>query len=179
MKRMLPLTVVCLFAVAPASAQQADRIISGYAYTVDGDTFVIAGQFMRLAGIDAPQLDQNAEDRIKRQYPAGLFARDALAAIIADQNLGCRAVPQNDNEADGRGQLYVVCATAIVQDVGAAMVERGWALVDRSGETRVYGNYVDHEREAKSRGKGVWQGRFDEPWLHRVDPANQKRNANN
>ncbi|MEY9785414.1 thermonuclease family protein [Sinorhizobium fredii] len=164
---------------SPVAAQQADRIISGYGYTVDGDNLVVAGQEVRLAGIDAPELDQKGEDRINREYPAGFFARDVLASIVADQSLGCRVVPQNGKESDSKGRFYVVCATAQVPDVAGEMVKRGWAIIDRSGETQIYGNYVKNEAEAKAIGRGVWQGPFKEPWLHRVEVSDQSSSANN
>lgn len=167
MKRTLLFAVLAM--APPASAQQADRIISGYGYTLDGDSLVVAGQEIRLAGIDGPELDQKGEDRIKREYPAGFFARDVLASIVADQSLGCRVVPQNGKESDSKGRFYAVCATAQVQDVGGEMVKRGWAIIDRSGETQVYGNYVKNEAEAKAIGRGVWQGPFKEPWLYRAE----------
>ncbi|GGB09019.1 hypothetical protein GCM10011491_41210 [Brucella endophytica] len=157
-------------------AQQTDRIISGYGYTVDGDSLVVAGQPVRLAGISAPALEQKGEDRIKRGYPAGLFARDVLASFVADQALGCRVVPQNGKEADGLDRLYAVCATAQVTDIGGEMIRRGWAIIDRSGETQVYGNYVKNEAEAKAAGRGVWQGPFTEPWLYKSGETKQSSN---
>ena len=56
---------------------------------------------------------------------------------------------------------------------------RGVAIIARSCETQVYGNYVKNETEAKALGRGVWQGPFKEPWLYRADPANQTKSANN
>lgn len=167
--RRAALAVAALAAIPPAAAQQTDRIVSGYGYSIDGDSLVIAGDRIRLAGIDAPELEQEGEDKIGRTYPAGRFARDMLAAIIADQSIGCRVLPQKDGEKDAQGRYVAICATSTVPDVGAQMIGRGWALVDRSGETAIYGNYVQAETEARKLGRGVWQGRMAEPWTYRAE----------
>ena len=51
-------------------------------------------------------------------------------------------------------------AEFIGEDLGAWMVGLGWALAYRAYSTR----YVAAEELARSRGLGIWAGRFVPPW---------------
>lgn len=164
MKSKLITGALLLAFVSTAYAAQTDKIISGYGYTLDGNTVKIGTNTVRLLGSVAPHLDQMGQDGIGREYPAGLYARDVLASIIADQPLGCRVVPQNGNETDKNGNYYGICAAPQVGDVSAEMIRRGWAMIDRSGETQVYSTYVDIESKSKTILRGIWQGPLEKPW---------------
>jgi endonuclease YncB( thermonuclease family) len=163
---MMKIAFGALFCLASSSAlaQQTDKIISGYGYAVDGNTIQIGSDKIRLLGAYAPLLDQNGTDAIARNYPAGLYARDVLASIIADQPLGCRVVPQNASEQDKLGRFFGICASGIAADVSGEMIKRGWSMIDRSGDTQVYSTYVDLESAAKLISKGIWQGPLEKPW---------------
>ena len=52
--------------------------LTGVATIVDGDTIKIAGQRIRLHGIDAPESGQTCEDARAGTYPCGLSAAGAL-----------------------------------------------------------------------------------------------------
>lgn len=55
---MRTLPVLLLVALAlPANAE----VVSGPAYAVDGDTLILNDRQVRLAGIDAPELDQSCQ----------------------------------------------------------------------------------------------------------------------
>lgn len=160
----------CLIAIAaalagPAGAQQTDKILSGYGYAVDGNTLTIGADSVRITGVMAPLLDQNGEDQIARSYPAGLYARDVLASFVAEKPIACRVVPQHSKEKDAQGRYFGICAAGQTQDIGAALVQRGWAMVDRSGDTAAYGNYAELESLAKASRFGIWQGPIQLPWL--------------
>jgi endonuclease YncB( thermonuclease family) len=46
------------------------------------------------------------------------------------------------------------------QDIGAWLVENGWALAYRRFSTA----YVRQEQAAESAGRGIWRGEFVPPW---------------
>lgn len=162
------ITALFLMTATNANAAQTDKIISGYGYTIDGNTVQIGDNTVRLLGSIAPYLNQMGQDVIGREYPAGLYARDVLASIIADQPLGCRVVPQNGKEKDANGNYFGICAAPQVSDVSAEMIKRGWAMIDRSGETQVYSTYVDIESKSKTILRGIWQGPLEKPWVFKA-----------
>ena len=53
---------------------------------------------------------------------------------------------------------------ATAESLNAAMVRSGWALAYRHYSEA----YVGQEAEAKAAGRGLWQGRFIEPWDYRA-----------
>lgn len=137
-----------------ALAQHATPHVSGYAHAVDGATLRIGDLIIRLAGLQAPALDARLPDRDGRAYPAGLFSRDALAALIADQIVGCRTLgSSNDPSA-----IVAVCASPVAPDIGFALLKRGWAtLATYDGKPEVPG-YAPVEAEARHHRRGLWQG---------------------
>lgn len=84
--------------------------ISGAAYAHDGDTIYVNRQAVRLAGIDAEELDE----------PHGYEARDHLRQLIAGHVVTC--------EWDGwsYARRVGVCSTTI--NLNAHMVTDGFAL---------------------------------------------------
>jgi endonuclease YncB( thermonuclease family) len=156
--------MTALTAATPASAQQTDKIISGYGYALTGDTLRIGEDDVRLLGAAAPRLDQKGEDTIGRVYPAGLYARDVLASLIAEQPIGCRVIPQQGQEKDSQGRYFGACAAGNTPDLSASMIQRGWAFADRSGITPVFSNYSNAEKVGRGRRVGIWQGPMTAPW---------------
>jgi len=146
--------------VTPALSQQADRILSGYGYAVDGETLAIGADKIRLATIVAPALADQATDRVGRSYPAGPFARDVLASLVAEQSIGCRATPINGRDRDSEGRIFAICSSSSTADLAAELVKRGWAVLDRIKGVPVYASYKANEAAAKTSGRGLWQGKF-------------------
>ena len=65
--------------------------LTGPAKVIDGDTIVVAGQLVRLHGIDAPELDQTFQWR-GQQIVCGTMALAALEAFIAGVKVRCEVV---------------------------------------------------------------------------------------
>jgi len=145
---------VLVFLILLPVAAVAD--ITGKPRIVDGDTIEIAGQRIRLYGIDAPEADQTCVADNKR-WPCGRNATMALSGMI-DPNWGsCR-----ERDRDRYGRIVAVCNIAGPQgpDVNAMMVSEGWAVAYR----RFSNDYVKAEAVAKRARKGVWRGDFIRPW---------------
>lgn len=133
----------------------------GPARVIDGDTIIVAGERVRLHGIDAPELDQALWWRGQR-LACGQMALAALEALTAGVKLRCEIV-----ERDRYGRLVAKCFSPNGIDVGRRLVSAGWALAYRQYSM----DYVDAEKKARKAGRGVWRGRFTKPWEWRASSA--------
>lgn len=133
--------IVLMLLALPAAADS----IRGRAVAVDGDTLTVAGQKVRLFGVDAPEMDQTC-DRNGKVWACGVMARDMLADMVAAGRLSCDVV-----DTDRYGRAVAVCALGD-RDVGAQMVRQGGAMAYR----RYSGRYVNAENAARRDGLGIW-----------------------
>lgn len=155
-------------ALAPAPATVASPgEIRGLARVIDGDTVEVAGNRIRLEGIDAPEGAQKCQ-RTSRSYFCGREASNALRDFVAIQPLRC--VP------NGRDQYKRVLATCFVEssgiDIGGWMVEQGYAFAF----LRYSRKYVALQQAASDARRGFWTGSFAFPWDYR-DSLRSERNA--
>ncbi len=124
-------------------------VLAGRAAVIDGDTIAIRSWRIRFEGIDAFERAQLCRSA-RGDYACGRDAAAALEAAIGAAPVECRL-----GGRDRYGRALGVCR-ANGRDLGAAMVEAGWAL--SSG-----GNYASLERAARAAKLGAWQGTFDPP----------------
>jgi endonuclease YncB( thermonuclease family) len=133
--------------------------IAGRATIIDGDTIAVEGTAprVRLYGIDTPEGQQTCDDAQGKRYLCGSDASQALAEIIGRNG----RVSCTEEDRDRYGRIVAECVTTKGVNVNAAMVATGWALeyVQYSD-----GRYHEHELEAKAAKRGLWAGRFVEPW---------------
>jgi endonuclease YncB( thermonuclease family) len=136
-------------------ASRGDAII-GRASVIDGDTIEVRRTRVRLHAIDAPESRQTC--RIDSQpWPCGRRAAGELANLIGVRNVACVR-----RDTDRYGRAVAVCHVGDT-DLGAWMVENGWALAYRQ-----YGaDYVVQEITARVARRGLWQGTFVPPWEFR------------
>lgn len=87
--------------------------VKGRCHVIDGDTIVIGGQHIRLAGIDAPELDR----------PYGQNAKWALVELCKGRTV--RAVPTSDTSYE---RIVASCYLDDGRDLSAEMVRLGMAL---------------------------------------------------
>lgn len=92
---------------------QTDRILEGRCHVIDGDTIVIDGTHVRLAGIDAPELDQ----------PYGQKAKFALIALCKGKRV--KAILTDDMTYE---RVVAKCLLPDGTDLSAALVTQGLAL---------------------------------------------------
>lgn len=125
------------------------RSLEGRAHVTDGDTIHIGEDKIRLKGIDAPETEQTCS-RSGRSYRCGDAARRALIDLVSGEIVRCRAAGRD------RYRRILAYCTVNGRDIGARMVEEGWAVS--------YGRDYDlQERQARSRSAGLWAGAFERP----------------
>ncbi|MBZ6076458.1 thermonuclease family protein [Microvirga puerhi] len=137
-----------LAGIAHLFLERSERVISGHAFAIDGDTIRIGNSKIRLKGIDAPELTQSCI-REGRPVLCGEKARDTLLSMILNQNVECRV--------SGRDRYQRALARCYVngEDIGARMVEKGCAVA--------YGDYRLLEAKARLQSLGLWGTEFQRP----------------
>jgi len=153
------IVAVVLVGVALVAERFVPPLI-GAVRVADGDSIEVGGERVRLAGIDAPELHQSCGEQ-GREWPCGQQARAALQKLVdegeargnaqegGEGGVSCRPVDE-----DRYGRSVAVCSLD-GRDLGAAMVQQGWAVA-----TDGYGS---EEREARAAGRGIWAGPFERP----------------
>ena len=137
-----PLVALGLIAAAPVST------------VVDGDTFVLGAERVRLWGVDAPEGRQLCKDARGQAYRCGDVARERLKALMGGKAVDCR-----ERDRDGYGRMVAQCRVGSL-DLGEAMVRAGWSVEYRQFS---HGAYVTAEREARTAKRGLWAGDFEAP----------------
>ena len=130
-------------------------LLAGEARAVDGDTLDLAGQRVRLFGVDAPEKRQTCEDEDRQTYACGREAQRALAWLIRHSEVTC--------ETEKKRDIYRrVLATCWVDgiDIGEWMVRRGHALAYIAYSRK----YLNDQVRAETLQIGVWRGTFVAPW---------------
>ncbi|MEQ8248799.1 MAG: thermonuclease family protein [Alphaproteobacteria bacterium] len=135
--------VVLLWA-SGVSAQQ----LQGVAQVVDGDTLRVAGERVRLFGIDAPERGQPCRDG----GDCGAQSKAHLEALIGDREVIC--APE---DVDRYGRIVATCRVGGV-DLNRAMVRDGQAMPYTDFSQR-------YARDAPS------ESRFNAPWDYRRSTA--------
>ena len=140
----------------PPSGDRAQHL-NGRATVIDGDTLEIAGERVRLEGIDAPEADQTCAESSSRPWACGRAATAYLRGLIEGRRVACEAAGR-----DTYGRVLGWC-TADGRDLNAEMVGSGhaWAFVQYS--TR----YEALEAAARKAKAGIWNGDAEPPWVFR------------
>ena len=104
----------------PARPSEAERcpklygtVLRGRAHVIDGDTIIVAKQRIRLAGIDAPELD----------HPYGQKAKWEMVKICKGQEISVRLNGFRSHE-----RVVGFCYLPDGTDIGAELIRRGLAL---------------------------------------------------
>ncbi|MDX2287841.1 MAG: thermonuclease family protein [Hyphomicrobiaceae bacterium] len=141
------------FVGTPAVARAAIEApaIRGPARVVDGDTLDVAGQRVRLEGIDAPELGQTCPGRYLGGA-LGPWSCGQAAASHLRQLTGLSTVACEVAGTDKYGRVLGRCRVEGL-DINAEMVRSGlaWAFV------RYSDRYVRDEAEARARRVGMWR----------------------
>ncbi len=149
--RLIPFALALFLLLLQTSNSRAD--ITGQPRVIDGDTIEIAGQRIRLHGIDAPESRQLCR-RDGEPWRCGEDATSALKAFLGSRPVSCEEL-----DRDRYRRVVARCAVDGV-DIGEWVVSRGWAVA-----YYLYSyEYSRAEQRAKSARRGVWAGEFERPW---------------
>lgn len=121
---------------------------------VDGDSFFLGSDEVRLVGIDAPEGRQTCT-RGSTTWPCGEDARRKLAQLIGGRPITCKA-----NERDQHHRMLAICSVD-GRELNREMVAAGMAVA--------YGNYEREEAAARAAKSGLWSGEFERPRQWRRD----------
>lgn len=135
-----------------------DQLV-GRASVIDGDTIEIAGTRIRLNGIDAPESRQTCSRANGSTWRCGQHAARALDELISAQ----QPVYCDVTGTDRYGRAIADCRASDI-DLADWLVRNGLALdwPRYSG-----GRHQAAQREASEARRGIWQGKFTEPWVWR------------
>ncbi|MBK9002928.1 MAG: thermonuclease family protein [Sphingomonadales bacterium] len=165
------LLLLAMMLAAVWSYDPRENIAAGNApvRAIDGDSFTIGANELRLEGVDAPEYRQKCKDSMGRDWECGKAARAALEKRLFEPGLTCSAQAK-----DRYSRALAKCSTARTPDIAAAQVRDGMAV---SHEFYGVRDYPDEEDAARAERKGIWIGSFERPedWraLQRAGSANQ------
>lgn len=117
---------VLLFGLLLAGTASAETL-TGRASVVDGDTIEIAGERVRLHGIDAPEGRQQCRDADGRPWHCGREAAFALDEFLAQS----RPTHCSLLDRDRWGRFVATCIRNDSMDVNEWLVKHGWAQGNR------------------------------------------------
>jgi endonuclease YncB( thermonuclease family) len=148
---LMSLATISLAAPLPGT------VLEGRAQVVDGDTIEIAGQRIRLEGIDAPEQAQTCTTANAAPWACGKAATRALFELVGQETVACESVGN-----DKYGRILGLCFLD-GEDINRYMVEAGyaWAFVKFSSK------YVNEESAARTAKIGIWQGPARPAWEYR------------
>jgi endonuclease YncB( thermonuclease family) len=148
--------VALLVLLVPSLAHAAD--VSGVPRIREADLVQIGNSRIRLAGIDAPSVDQLCLNTRGERWTCGVAARDELIKHVGGKSWSCHL-----GQVDRRGRALSRCEVD-GEDIQKWLVRSGWALAF----TRFSHDYEADEKEAREAKAGMWQGAFIAPWDWRV-----------
>ena len=139
-----------LIGVAFVSQALAGATI-GVPVVLSADTVLVNGEELRLAGVDAPALDQicPAGDFTWR---CGLLGRLRLNEHIAGKAIRCEV-----RDPDAQGQVLATCWLGVAADISEWVVAQGWGLASRSAPERLRAL----ESRARRDAQGLWANGFE------------------
>lgn len=145
--------LLALAGPAPLLAQS----MSGPASAIDGDTLVMAGERIRLHGIDAPESMQTCQ-RGGAAWTCGREAGGLLAGLVAGRIVSCTA-----RHRDAYRRIVATCHVG-ERDLAGVMVREGLAVA----LPRFSFAYVETEAKAKAFKMALWSSSFEIPADYRA-----------
>ena len=155
------LTVAVLgMPVTAAFATDLAKEFTCPAQFIDGDTFIVASKRIHLHDIDAFEEGPTCQ-RHNKTIDCRRISATALMDLTAGAHVKCTSASENKD-----GSIVAKCNTDGV-DLSLNMVHTDWALVDR----KVTNAYVKTEANARAKGRAMWSGSFERPWVWRAQPT--------
>lgn len=154
MLRVCSSFALILALAAPVSVAASVGILQGGLRVIDGDTFVLGGQRIRLQGVDAPEREERCVGADGKEFPCGSWATEQLRDKLRGGRLTCHDLGERSHER------VVARCSLNGQDLGALLVARGIAracpnYARRHAHSR---GYMALEERAIARRAGIHQG---------------------
>ncbi|MCB9983801.1 MAG: thermonuclease family protein [Rhodospirillales bacterium] len=126
-----------------SSSQSASRFFEAQARAVDGASLMAGKTPIRLWGVQPI-------DGMPAQFSVNV--RSALDNALGTAKVRC------EMKSRDKSAVVAQCTNSFDQDLGLYMIQRGYAVVDRSA---VFGSvfeepYIQAEKDAQKQGLGVW-----------------------
>lgn len=122
--------------------------ISGDARVIDGDTLHVAGERIRLIGLDACERGQHATFA-NHEIDCGAWATEKMELLIgAGRQVRCEG-----SNRDRYERILAVCYTG-QRNLNLAMLRGGYAFLYRG--SRQPNDYQRAEQEARDAKRGLW-----------------------
>lgn len=147
--RILPVLFL-LSAITPA--------ISAEAIVKDGDTIQIGAVSYKLAGVDAPEMDQPCIDDHADNWACGVDARDRVGKLIDKREVRCEDLGADKTDANRRSGLCTVVGETV--SLNQAVIRAGYAI-GVAVPTKA-GFPLDGAAAEKDK-RGLWRGCFVAP----------------
>lgn len=154
---MLRLRSAFVFILALTCAAPALADLRGRIEVLDGDTIRVAGEKIRLHGIDTPESDQRCGGHGTPMWACGDWVTREVRARFQGKTATCQGI-----ERDRYGRLVAKCDVA-GQDMGAALVSDGLAFAYRKYSM----DYDLDEKQAAIRNVGLHGQGVLPPHLYR------------
>ncbi|BCH20015.1 thermonuclease family protein [Mesorhizobium sp. L-2-11] len=159
--RYILAAVVCI-SVGAADADPASW--SGTARVIDGDTISVRQQRIRIAAIDACELDQTGL-RDGEVWQCGLAGRAFLRRMIDGKHVRCRIIDR-DRYRRLVGQCFYDETDIGLAMVGAGLAESMLRYLPSSHAINLV-EYGEAENSARDRRLGIWSAEIESPHLYR------------
>jgi endonuclease YncB( thermonuclease family) len=133
--------------------------IEGVASVTGGDTFRLNGQSIRLAGIEAPEIEQRCGGQGRESsWRCGEAARKELRDLVRNKQMRCEIGGVADN-----GAALGTCRIGTL-DVAAELVTRGTVFA----QAGLFSSYGRLEQDARNAKRGLWRGTAERPEDYRA-----------
>lgn len=158
-KSLLAVAATTILWGCPVEDSSADaHQLAGLATVVDGDGLRLAGQTIRIHGIDAPEQSQSCAAADGSQWSCGQAATWRMSKLVAGSNVKC-----SQTDSDHYDRIVAVCEVEDM-DLGQVLVTEGLARAFR----RYSSDYIAAEDTARQQAIGVWAAPNQPPWDFRA-----------
>ncbi len=136
--------------------------VEGRATVLAGDIIRISGTTIRLAGIEAPELNQKCMGPNRKPWPCGDAARSAAERIVKAKTVRCD-LSGTDDAGRSLGSCLTV-NTGTSQNVAEELVRAG-AVFAAGG---LFSSLSGIEADARAKKLGLWKGEAERPADYRT-----------
>lgn len=130
------------------------QTFTGQVTVIDGDTLKMGRKRIRLFGVDAPESKQTCQTAAGKDWWCGTEASRAMRTLAHGKTASC-----HQQDIDRYGRIVAICEVG-GRDIGEDLVEQGLAIAYRYFSRR----YIPAEDRARQALRGMWSGRFQEPY---------------